>query len=175
MPKCSYCKQELLDSDFYKDSSKVNGLDNRCKKCSRKYHKRYYLTHKEQLKEKRKEYIKDYRLSHREQHRQHVKKYYLSHRKQIIENRKQYHSKNKEEFKEYNREYRSNNPEKVKTHNLVNQHPEKVKPKIECEACGSTKNLEYHHFDYNKPLDVYVLCRSCHKSIHVTLNRIESS
>lgn len=32
-----------------------------------------------------------------------------------------------------------------------------------CSKCGSTSSLSRHHHDYSKPLDVVILCRSCHQ------------
>ena len=40
----------------------------------------------------------------------------------------------------------------------------RLKPKP-CERCGNP-NVVAHHEDYNKPLDVTWLCRSCHKNRH---------
>ena len=34
-----------------------------------------------------------------------------------------------------------------------------------CRSCGAA-NVEMHHEDYAKPLDVQWLCRSCHLKVH---------
>ena len=39
-----------------------------------------------------------------------------------------------------------------------------------CLKCGSTKNIQGHHPDYNKPLEVIWLCLKCHKAEHVIIN-----
>ena len=38
--------------------------------------------------------------------------------------------------------------------------------KIKCNRCDSTKNLQYHHPDYNKPLVYEIVCASCHRKEH---------
>lgn len=35
-----------------------------------------------------------------------------------------------------------------------------------CEVCGAESNIEAHHSDYSKPLDVNWLCREHHKEWH---------
>lgn len=40
-----------------------------------------------------------------------------------------------------------------------------IKPSI-CSECGANKNIQAHHYDYSKPLDVTWLCGKCHKAIH---------
>lgn len=40
-----------------------------------------------------------------------------------------------------------------------------IKP-INCENCTTISPLEGHHHDYNKPLIVTWLCKSCHESLH---------
>jgi hypothetical protein len=37
---------------------------------------------------------------------------------------------------------------------------------IKCERCGDINNLVMHHEDYNKPLDIIVLCKRCHNINH---------
>ena len=36
----------------------------------------------------------------------------------------------------------------------------------QCSQCGSPKQIEAHHEDYSKPLDVMWLCQLCHKAHH---------
>lgn len=35
-----------------------------------------------------------------------------------------------------------------------------------CFFCGKTGKLQAHHYDYNRPLDVFWLCPSCHGKLH---------
>jgi hypothetical protein len=35
-----------------------------------------------------------------------------------------------------------------------------------CCRCGSTENLNRHHENYDKPLDVIIVCSLCHHKIH---------
>ena len=41
----------------------------------------------------------------------------------------------------------------------------------ECDSCGTRLNLVQHHDDYRKPLEVRLLCRSCHTTLHHKLRR----
>jgi hypothetical protein len=34
---------------------------------------------------------------------------------------------------------------------------------VMCQDCGATENLERHHPDYQRPLDVLILCVRCHR------------
>lgn len=42
-----------------------------------------------------------------------------------------------------------------------------------CERCGATEDLMRHHPDYNKPLEVLTLCRSCHSKAHSIRKKIK--
>lgn len=35
-----------------------------------------------------------------------------------------------------------------------------------CPRCGAPENIEGHHKDYSKPLELEWLCRACHKKEH---------
>jgi hypothetical protein len=44
-----------------------------------------------------------------------------------------------------------------------------------CESCGEKEgNIDAHHPDYKKPLEVIWLCRSCHKLLHSGKLKLES-
>jgi hypothetical protein len=45
LKKCSRCKELKLLEQFYKSSSKKDGLHNICKPCNKIYHNEYYETH----------------------------------------------------------------------------------------------------------------------------------
>jgi hypothetical protein len=36
-----------------------------------------------------------------------------------------------------------------------------------CEICGGNQDLERHHKDYGKPLEVMTLCRICHNALEL--------
>lgn len=42
----------------------------------------------------------------------------------------------------------------------------KIIKKEKCLFCKSNKFIDGHHQDYNYPLKVIWLCKSCHKKIH---------
>lgn len=37
-----------------------------------------------------------------------------------------------------------------------------------CEKCYSTNDIQKHHEDYDKPLEVKWLCRQCHTGYHLS-------
>lgn len=92
---------------------------------------------------------------------------------------KEYYLKNKEKIKEYTKKYKINNKDKVKQHkrNYYQNNKDRLRKKFYarmiakkkiklvglCQDCKVMKAVERHHPDYNKPLEVELLCSSCHK------------
>jgi len=35
-----------------------------------------------------------------------------------------------------------------------------------CNVCGTTSDLQRHHEDYSRPLEIIILCRKCHNKLH---------
>ena len=107
---------------------------------------------------------------------------------------KKYYKNNPDIFKQCNKRYRQNNKEKVlerkRRYNKLNRHINKIASKRwknkpenkikqsshthafrhkqrenECTVCETSKDLLFHHTNYEKREGVTV-CRSCHYAIH---------
>lgn len=115
----------------------------------REYMARYYRSHRKELLEKK----RNYDAEHREQKRAYNKKYREKHSRECD--------------LEYFRHYRRNNRQKIRAQDRARRHTELGS---ECEICRSTENLERHHPDYSKPLEVITLCHQCHMNQHVESN-----
>lgn len=58
-------------------------------------------------------------------------------------------------------------PDRMKARNAVSSALKGNRlEKRPCAFCGSEENLEAHHHDYSKPLDVTWLCSACHRRFH---------
>ena len=70
-------------------------------------------------------------------------------------------------YREINRlnsqRYKRRYPEKIKAQKLAERN---VPIGAYCIKCGAIDNLERHHEDYSKPLEVVTLCDRCHKGVH---------
>lgn len=67
----------------------------------------------------------------------------------------------------YSDAFRKNNPEKKAAHTLVHNRLRSGEiVRQPCEVCGTTENIQAHHDDYSKPLEVRWLCQIHHKIVH---------
>jgi hypothetical protein len=89
---------------------------------------------------------------------------------------RKYYYNNKEKFKAW----RENNPDKKAGYERARDKVKMsarsklryavkvgkiIKPKV-CQECSEPGELQGHHEDYTKPLDVDWLCRQCHMKRH---------
>jgi len=74
--------------------------------------------------------------------------------------------KRKRQRIEYQRRRRARNPEKTRAYNLLNKAVRGGRvTRQPCEVCGELE-VEAHHDDYSKPLDVRWLCVKHHRQHH---------
>ena len=89
----------------------------------------------------------------------------------IIAKKKHLDSKHgKKAIYKYGKKYRRTNPLKISSHKAVYYALSTGRlVKKSCSVCGSTINIEAHHVDYSKWLDVVWLCCQHHRDLHATL------
>lgn len=64
-------------------------------------------------------------------------------------------------------EYDEKHPHRKKAHTAVNNALRDGRlTKGDCHFCGTDQDIEGHHNDYSKPLDVVWLCKRCHRKLH---------
>jgi len=154
MKICSKCKINKSISEFYKNRSRKDGLDHRCKICS-KLEAKEYLETKEGIK------VHD--------------KYYQSEQYQKAQKRYRQSDRGKQTKKKY----RQKNRMKVKAHYVVNYaittgiivRPERLK----C-FCGK-KAKDYHHCKGYEPkhwFSIIPVCGSCHYKLHQLVDNLKN-
>lgn len=77
-------------------------------------------------------------------------------------------SRAREVNKAANAKYKQRYPERIVAKNAINNaiNRGKLARGVECRKCGSQDNIQAHHEDYSKPLDVMWLCSKCHYDLH---------
>lgn len=134
--KCFKCKEEKPLSEFYKQKKMKDGLLGKCKQCTKKDSTNNRNNNLEKI---------------REYDRKRAK---LPHRIQLtIKNTKK---------------FRKKFPLAYKAHCAVNNAVRDgilIRP-AKCPICKKTRQIEGHHEDYTKPLEVDWMCSACHKQFH---------
>ena len=139
------------------------------------YQKKWHLANKERINElARKRYqenLEKSRLSVKKSYQKHRKEreqYRFSHKEEIRAQQKRWREANKEYAKDYMKEYSFKTKTRIRifASSKVNNALKSGKlVKQPCEVCGCLE-VEAHHPDYNKPLDVMWLCKKCHEEWH---------
>jgi hypothetical protein len=156
MKKCFKCGNVFPVDFFYVHKKMADGRLNKCKNCCKKDVSKNY--------KQKKEYYKEYEKKRANlPHRVEARKDYAK-----TESYKISHAKSLKKHKELH-------PKKYKARTMVGNALKYgfLMRKNECENCGSTKKIEAHHDDYNKPLDVRWLCNLCHSTWHKNNKAIE--
>ncbi len=109
MKTCSKCKREKENTEFYKDTSRKDGLGHSCKPCDSLRKKQHWLYNLDRYKENSKKYY----LEHKEECNKKSKVYYEAHKKYLNCLQKEYVAKNYEKTKQYRKEYHSLNAERL--------------------------------------------------------------
>lgn len=147
MKICNVCKKSKPLSEYHKDRRLISGLKNKCGTCSALALKKY--------REKRPEIFRDAQRKWK---------------KKNPDKPKKWDRENSKYRTDYQREY-SKRPE-VKKKNKARKLGRTIPLKSHCEKCSSRDNLERHHPDYDKPLEVVTLCKSCHIGVHYNREEI---
>lgn len=107
MKVCSKCKLNKDVSDFYKDKSKKDNLQNICKVCAKDQAKKYYQSNKEKIAKTSKVYYQN--------NKDKIQDYYINNRQNKLIYHKLHYQANKERASENNKLWRQNNKEKEET------------------------------------------------------------
>lgn len=190
MPKTKVFKCVVCGGDIVQDYVVSCPVRKYCsKKCRWTFYNRHRGTHTEpttKTKEKgyRNQYNKKYYELNKEAELRRMENYRRTHQRSITEKNKErrrnnpeqqkknrerareWYANNKDKFYNHKTKYRALNDDKV----LAQKEARKAIARGElirepCEICGAEK-ADAHHDDYNKPLEVRWLCRSCHMEWH---------
>jgi len=179
--KCKECHEEKDYQEFDKVKGNKDGYCGFCKKCRQrktnlrreknpeKYRAKVNAYRKKNAEERRKA-EKEYREKNREKIRKRDRIRYflrteedrLKANERVRKYRKTEHGKRK--IKEYVEKNREKSMVRWKTNNAIRDG--KLQKAEKCTVCLSSEDIEAHHPDYEKPLQVVWLCKRCHMKIH---------
>ena len=143
--ECFRCHKPKPLTDFYAHSKMANGCLGKCKECTKKDVKENYL--------KNQEHYRQYdKLRNQLPHRIKMRVLYAATKKGL------------EAGNQAKRAWELRNPEKKRASTTLSNavRDGKIFRAYKCAICGSTKNIEAHHEDYTKPLEIVELCKKHH-------------
>lgn len=151
MKVCKKCGIEKPIEDFYVQKGMSDGHLSFCKDC-----------------------VRDRVHKHRLENLERIRKYDRNrpNAKERIKKEREDIKNNKERYKRYTenkRKWDNKNKHKKNAHAKVKSAVDRgllIKPNA-CQICGKTNcEIQGHHHDYSKPLDVIWVCTECHGKLH---------
>ena len=142
--------------------------------------KAYYDSHREAILRDKKLYYQEHRQEQiarskryypPEKRREYNRVYSSSHRIQRCINNRISYQRHRVERLQYAKLYSLNNIEKIKAKSLARYY---IPLSDKCSICNTTEQLERHHYDYSRPLEVITICRICHRRLRQN-NEVETS
>ncbi len=148
--ECSRCKAILPIAAFGKKCDNKSGLMSRCRVC----HNESNTAWRRNNPIKRRECDARYNRIHRVARGEYSRQYYQTNRAAKSAHNARYYRAHMLEVKavaklNYEKSYRGR----------IKEQP--------CAICSATENVQAHHEDYSKPLDVIWLCTAHHRQLHV--------
>lgn len=154
--ECLQCEKEFTPS--YRNSQRF--CDNKCQV------KFWCLKNMENIIE----YKREWRLKNKDIVLGKNRKYQQENKEKVIQWKRKSYLKNKEKYIKRSKLYKLKNLEKIKAQSKARYH---ISLNPSCDICKSTGNLGRHHWDYNQPLNVNTLCKSCHNIQHIKHFKME--
>ena len=151
MKTCFKCGATKPYTEFYKHKQMRDGFMGKCKSCA-----------KSDTKKNREDNLEYYQEYDRQRHYNNPERRAANHKAS-----RKWRKENAARHVELTKAWAQRNPEKRKAHNAVaNALRDGKMERKPCEVCGG-ENVQAHHYDYSKPLDVVWLCHAHHIQHHV--------
>lgn len=146
--ECPKCGEIKNTSEFDKHPNNKDGLQGSCKKCLQITRKK-----RDQRNKLNPDYVSKERARWREsKNKAEIKPKLTLEQIRIRDDR---HGKNIKKIRAKEKVY------KATQRGILTKQP--------CSICNSTEDVQAHHWDYDKPLDVIWLCRRHHAEAHIKL------
>lgn len=155
MKICTKCKQERPLTDYYKSAKNKDGLHSWCRECLR-----VFRVYKPRAK---KHYTREQMATWPSRKKKYAKKkrQYVSSPQKV----QRYRQRRREYDSEYKRKYPERKKAKAKVQQAIETGLIFPVGTQTCKTCNAQAR-EYHHPDYNKPLEVIPMCLPCHRKWH---------
>jgi len=152
MRKCKGCGSIKDEDEFYKCASNTSGLTGKCKDCIKAQSRI----------SKRKRYVENLEAA-----RERGRRYYWEGGGRELAKARNATKEKRDAKLSTKKQYIERYPEKFDAQRAVMKAVMSGElTKGPCEVCGETKDVDGHHDDYGKKLDVKWLCRPCHGRVH---------